>query len=98
MTFKDTFEGKALNNHVFKTERATNDAHCETMCFIDDRCISYSFGTITNKEKYMCELSDSDHVMHPEDLVDRPDTIYRRAQVIMLFNVLLKSCWEVLLN
>jgi hypothetical protein len=81
MDFKVTFEGRTLTNHVFKTERATNDAHCETQCFMDDRCISYSFGTLANGTKYMCELSDSDHIMHPEDLVYRPGVIYRSAQV-----------------
>ncbi|XP_031570608.1 neurogenic locus Notch protein-like, partial [Actinia tenebrosa] len=80
MTFKDTFEGKALKNHVIKTEQATNDAHCESKCFIDDRCIAYSFGKDKDNQKQMCELSESDHVMHPDDLVDREDTIYRRAE------------------
>jgi hypothetical protein len=85
MTFKETFMDKALKDHVFKTERATNDAHCETKCFIDDRCIAYSFGTSANNEKHMCELSDSDHVMHPDHLVSRPNTIYRGAEVVRLY-------------
>ncbi|XP_031559899.1 neurogenic locus Notch protein-like isoform X3 [Actinia tenebrosa] len=80
MVFKETLEGKTLANHVFKTVRATNDAHCESQCFLDDRCISYSFGTSASGEKYMCELSDSDHFMHPGDLVERPGAIYRSAQ------------------
>ncbi|XP_031559900.1 neurogenic locus notch homolog protein 2-like [Actinia tenebrosa] len=80
MVFKETLEGKTLANHVFKTVRATNDAHCESQCFLDDRCISYSFGTSASGEKHMCELSDSDHFMHPEDLVHRPGVIYRSAQ------------------
>ncbi|XP_031550252.1 fibropellin-3-like [Actinia tenebrosa] len=80
MDFKVTMKDNTLANHVFKTVRATNDAHCESQCFLDDRCISYSFGTSASGEKYMCELSDSDHFMHPEDLVRRPGVIYRSAQ------------------
>jgi hypothetical protein len=81
MTFKETFLGKTFKNHTLKTERVIDDRHCKAKCFIDDRCIAYSFGTNEKQEANMCELSDSDHVMHPEDLVDRPDTIYRRAEV-----------------
>ncbi|XP_031563984.1 neurogenic locus notch homolog protein 1-like isoform X2 [Actinia tenebrosa] len=80
MDFKVTLQGKTLANHVFKTVRATNDAHCESQCFLDDRCISYGFGTSASGENYRCELSDSDHFMHPDDIVDRPGVIYRSAQ------------------
>lgn len=81
MNFKVTFEGKTLANHVFKTIQATDDAHCESQCFLDDRCISYSYGTSADGQKYKCELSDSDHLMHPEDVVRREGVIYRSAQV-----------------
>ncbi|KAK3739922.1 hypothetical protein QZH41_004933 [Actinostola sp. cb2023] len=76
MVFKVTFEGKALVNHTLKTETATNDGHCESKCFMDDRCISYSF----DERLRICNLSDSDHIMHPEHLVDTPNAIYRSAE------------------
>lgn len=84
MDFKVTMKDKTLASHVFKTVRATNDGHCESQCFSDDRCISYSFGTSASGESHMCELSDSDHFMHPEHLVDRLGVIYRSAQVKIL--------------
>ncbi|KAK3739936.1 hypothetical protein QZH41_015977, partial [Actinostola sp. cb2023] len=43
---------------------------------MDDRCISYSF----NEWLRICNLSDSDHIMHPEHLVDTPNAIYRSAE------------------
>ncbi|KAK3749482.1 hypothetical protein QZH41_013448 [Actinostola sp. cb2023] len=76
MVFKVTFEGKALVNHTLKTETATNDGHCESKCFMDDRCITYSF----DERLRICNLSDSDHIMHPEHLVDTPNAIYRSAE------------------
>ena len=81
MVFKTFFGNKALQGHVFKTEWASSDAHCRSKCFLDGRCIAYSFGLAANGKKDMCELSNSDHVMHPNDLVPREGTIYRRAQV-----------------
>ncbi|KAK3749481.1 hypothetical protein QZH41_013447 [Actinostola sp. cb2023] len=78
MDFKVTLQGQALVNHTFKTETATNDGHCESKCFMDDRCISYSF----DERLRICHLSDSDHIMHPEHLVDTPNAIYRSYQPI----------------
>jgi hypothetical protein len=85
MDFKITLEGEALVNHTFLTERATNDAHCETKCFMDDRCISYNFGRSSSGELYMCELNEADHVMYPDDLVPRSDTVYRMAEVHIIY-------------
>jgi len=84
MVFKVTFEGKALVNHTLKTETATNDGHCESKCFMDDRCISYSF----DERLRICNLSDSDHIMHPEHLVDTPNAIYRSAEVLQYIYML----------
>ncbi|XP_031559901.1 uncharacterized protein LOC116296085 [Actinia tenebrosa] len=80
MVFKVLVKGKTLENHVFEMVEVTDDAHCESLCFLDDRCISYNYYRSAGEEKYMCELSDSDHFMHPGDLVDRPGVIYRSAQ------------------
>jgi hypothetical protein len=81
MVFKVDIQGKALKNHVFQTEIANDDSHCRAMCFLDERCISYNYGMSKNEEPRMCELSASDHIMHPEDLVDRLNTTYKRAEV-----------------
>jgi len=83
MIFRISFKNKALQGHVFKAEWASNEGHCEGKCFIDDRCIAYSFGLGANNKNNMCELSDSDHVMHPSDLIGREGTIFRRAEVYM---------------
>jgi hypothetical protein len=82
MYFKVNLEGQAFVNHTFLTERgATNDEHCRVKCYMDDRCISYNFGRSSSGELYMCELNEADHVMYPDDLVPRPDTVYRMAEV-----------------
>ena len=81
MHFKESYENRALQGHVFKTEWASGESHCRSKCYLDDRCIAYSFGLAANGKRNMCELSDSDHVMHPSDLIERSGTVYRRAQV-----------------
>jgi hypothetical protein len=81
MLFKVKFEGKALENHVFQTNKSTDEGLCRIWCYMDDRCLSYNYGADAKGDKEICELSESDHVMHNEDLVDRPDTIYYGADV-----------------
>ena len=43
-------------------------------------CVSYNIGPMINN-KMACELSNSDHLQHPEDLKPRKDWIYRGTQV-----------------
>ena len=81
MDFQVTVPTKALINHVISNERATDDGHCQTKCFLDDRCISYNYGRNAAGKLGMCELNEADHVMYPEHLVPRSDTLYSMAKV-----------------
>ena len=47
---------------------------CELQCYLEDDCMSINIG-IMGDETYYCELSDSDHVVHPRDLENQKDVI-----------------------
>ena len=53
---------------------------CELQCYLEDDCMSINIG-IMGDETYYCELSDSDHVVHPRDLENQKDVIYRSVQL-----------------
>ena len=53
---------------------------CRDQCVLAKECVSYNIGPMINK-KMACELSNSDHLQHPEDLKPRKDSIYRGTQV-----------------
>ena len=53
---------------------------CELKCYIEDKCMSINFGAGDNGA-HLCELSDSDHDLHPEDLKKRDGFIYRPTKV-----------------
>ena len=75
----DQFHGEALVNHTYQTLSVVDHDGCQLYCFLDNRCISYNF----DDQRGVCNLSDSDHVMHSDDLVDiSPDVIYYRVKVI----------------
>lgn len=69
--------GKTLKNFVFKTIEGLNEGLCRTHCYIEDRCLSYNHIS----DKNTCELSESDHVMNPNNLVARPGGIYSSVEV-----------------
>ena len=53
---------------------------CQVQCALARECVSYNMGSTINS-KLVCELSNSDHLQHPEDLKPRKDWIYRGTQV-----------------
>jgi len=78
IVFTDQYQGKALVNHTFQTVSAVDHEECQFYCFLDNRCISYSF----DSQISVCNLSDSDHIMHSDDMVDAgPSAVYYRVKV-----------------
>ena len=47
---------------------------------MDPVCVSVNIGPSTD-EKFICELSDSDHMKHPEDLKKREGFLYIGTEV-----------------
>ena len=68
LEFINSMEGRTLVGHVFKRIEITSPDVCEINCFVEADCVSFNVGPLQD-EKYWCELSNSDHIGHPEDLV-----------------------------
>ncbi|XP_048578811.1 uncharacterized protein LOC116618550 [Nematostella vectensis] len=62
-----------LLNHVFKNLTRRNEGACHAACLMNDSCRSYNFG----HQLQLCQLSNSDHVEHPGDLVPKENFMYR---------------------
>ena len=58
----------------------TSEEVCKIRCFIEAKCESYNFGP---KEGggHVCELSDSDAIRDPLDLVTKRGFLYAETQV-----------------
>ena len=80
MEFSNSIDGRKLKGHVFKKIEITSPDVCEINCFIEADCVSFNVGTIQDG-KHWCELSDSDHSVHPEDLVYRSGMTYTTVEV-----------------
>lgn len=69
--------------HVMKSVWVTSEAGCEANCFAEDDCMSINFGP-KSQEKHLCELSSSDHNLHPEDLKERSSFTYTSMWVSVI--------------
>ena len=78
-------EGYFLRGHVFKTFMVQRESTCEIRCFAEHGCVSYNTAPSHEDGSYVCELSDSDHEMHPEALERRNGFSYRTTEVIIKY-------------
>lgn len=89
--------GKALVNHVIKNISVGSPDVCEFECYLDNRCLSYNYGDQGNV-RHKCELSDSDHKQHPNDLQERLGYIYRGTEVHIIKVNLRETDYKVCLT
>ena len=79
--FNHHLKDRALRGHVFKAIFVEEEELCRLNCYLENNCISYNFV----KNKNFCELSDSDHWQHPEDLQLMNGFIYGASKVKYIF-------------
>ena len=72
--------GFYLEGHVFSNHSVKLNLDCQHQCSLARECVSYNIGPMINN-KMACELSNSDHLQHPEDLKPRKDWFYRGTEV-----------------
>ena len=82
-----------LSVHVGPSLRSA----CTHRCIMDPVCVSVNIGPPT-EEKFICELSDSDHVKHPEDLKKREGFLYISTEVIKWLWVYVEDIFFVIHN
>ena len=83
MKFLPPNTGHYLKNHVIKTLlTGTRFRECEHQCLMTDECVSVNIQIgPTIDDKVTCELSNSDHIQHPDDLIARPGWTYLATEV-----------------
>ena len=76
LKFLLTGDGYYLSDHVVLNLSIGIYTPCHHRCIMESRCVSVNIGTAVN-DKVVCELSDSDHLQHPQDLKPRQGWSYR---------------------
>ena len=80
--FTPELDNRALQGHVIKKLYLPLNVRnpCRSHCVMERRCVSINTGLVKNN-KVICELSDSDHFSHSEDLKLRPGFTYTGTEV-----------------
>ncbi|KAK2572065.1 hypothetical protein P5673_003500 [Acropora cervicornis] len=68
-----------LYGHVNKSYVIESKADCEHKCYLDADCMSTNT-KILHTGKFLCELSDSDHKLHPADLKFQQEFTYTATE------------------
>ena len=73
-------QGKRLTAHIIRSVDVNTDSNCQIKCFLETFCVSYNIGPFQGG-KHVCELSNSDAIRHPQDLVTDPTYTYVETEV-----------------
>ena len=76
--------GYYLPGHVFKSIKVQKENECDTKCYLESNCVSFNVVSSLVDGTLICELSNSDHEIHPETLVRQFGSIYQPFEVSLL--------------
>ena len=72
LMFETLTEGYALQQHILKQIYLSMGikpySDCKNRCLMENTCVSVNVGPPTKNGFRVCQLSDSDHIQHPDDL------------------------------
>ena len=72
------FDGHRLINHVIRTIEFVERDFCGALCYMEHNCISYNMEIIgESSTARKCELNNSTHNEHPEDLRPWNNYVYQ---------------------
>ena len=83
MHFKLPVPNRILVNHVIQSAQVKSEIECETNCFAHDDCMSVNLAPLQDGN-YLCELSNSDHDIHPADFKQMDRTLFKPVKVSLV--------------
>lgn len=71
LIFKEPVLNKALEGHLIRTEKVSNEGNCRLKCYLEPNCVSVNVGPL-DKGTHICELNnDTDESPSYLTLVER---------------------------
>ena len=84
LKFNPELKDFSLQGFVIKSVEVQRESECKVRCFQENNCLSFNIGPSEENGAYLCELSDSDHEMHPEALKPTDGFNYHSTEVSFL--------------
>ena len=83
--FWKAVHGFALDNHLIENASlhmgTELSGECRHLCGMESTCVSLNIGLPDKNGVRLCQLSNSDHTQHPEDLKPREGFLYLATMV-----------------
>ena len=81
LIFKEPFSNKALEGHLIRTEKVSDEGNCRLKCYLEPNCVSVNVGPL-DKGTHICELNnDTDESPSYLALVERQLYTYHAVEV-----------------
>ena len=81
LIFKEPVSNKALEGHLIRTEKVSNEGSCRLKCYLEPNCVSVNVGPL-DKGAHICELNnDTDESPSYLTLVERELYTHHAAEV-----------------
>ena len=84
--FAKAINDQKLNGSVLRDFEVASEISCQFECVSEDRCLSYNFLPIHDKETSRCQLSGSDRFVSKVNFTKEDGALYRGIQVTKLMN------------
>ena len=84
--FAKAINDQKLNGSVLRDFEVASEISCQFECVSEDRCLSYNFLPIHDKETGRCQLSGSDRFVSQGNFTKEDGALYRGIQVTKLMN------------
>lgn len=80
VNFAKALSGRRLDK-VFQETSVDSETSCQIECVKNVRCLSYNLGTTNEKNKFTCQLCDSDRFTSHENFIEDKKWRYRGIEV-----------------
>ena len=84
--FAKAINDQKLNGSVLRDFEVASEISCQFECVSEDRCLSYNFLPIHDKETSRCQLSGSDRFVSQVNFTKEDGALHRGIQVTKLMN------------
>ena len=81
VNFAKEIRGRRLNGSVIREIEVDSEDSCRLQCVEENGCLSYNFGTNKNKNRFKCQLSDSDRFVGLKNFTEDEEFLYRGVKV-----------------
>ena len=88
VTYLPEVHGKRLTGHIIRSQMVRHGPDCQVQCYVERFCLSYNLKQTPSNGLHACELSSSDAIRNPADLISHVEYSYTGTKVSAMLDTL----------